>query len=123
MACALFKPVALAATLMPVLALASDPLLDKGGSALTLAYVSDEFLLSPIRLPPIERAPPKLGAACECPRDEAAPPPMLIAAVEDANVSMLALSAGTPPGCGLFAGCGLDMLGTLVNGSSSGASF
>lgn len=62
MAWAELRPLALAATLSrPVRVLSSEPRLLKGGNALTLAYVSDELRLSPIILPPIERAPPREG--------------------------------------------------------------
>lgn len=63
MACAELSPVALAATLShPVRVLSSEPLLLVGGIAIRLAEVSAELRRSPMRLPPIERAPPSEGA-------------------------------------------------------------
>ncbi len=57
-----FCPVELAATDSRVRELSSLPRLLSGGRALSDAAVSLLFLLSPIRLPPMLLAPPRLGA-------------------------------------------------------------
>lgn len=70
-----------------------------------LACVSELFRRSPIKLPTILLAPPKEGAYPPMPpamlRWEGAPA-KLCAAVLEAKVSMLALSAGNPDGVGLL---------------------
>ena len=100
------EPAWLCATLSaPVRVLDSLPRLLSGGKAFMLAWVSELFLRSPIRLPTMLLAPPRDGAYPPMPpailRWEGAPA-KLCAALLEAKVSMLALSAGNPDGVGLL---------------------